>query len=194
MESKEEIRKRILDRRKSVKPEELYRSSTAIFNRICGLDRYKGAKVVLVYMDYKNEVMTGDFIARCLEDGKGVALPKVEGTGAEHGPAYDLAVYRIKAVTDAKPGFKGIPEPEAATTERLAPEEIDLAVIPGVAFDRRKNRIGYGAGYYDRFLHKLRKDCLKVAAAFELQLVEAIPASERDIPVDMVVTEKKIIE
>ena len=214
MESKDEIRKRVLKLRTGLSTEEIQSKSTAIFERIYALRQYKEAATVLTYMDYKNEVMTGEFIRRCQHDGKRVALPKVVVEGnvrdravadkasassipakAQTGPAYALAVYVINDIDkDTLPGYKGIMEPDSTVLKLLDPSEIDLAVIPGVAFDHGKNRIGYGAGYYDRFLYKLRSDCLKVSAAFGLQLVDAIPADRYDVPVDMVVTEELLIE
>ncbi len=205
MESKDEIRKRVLRLRTSMDEGEVSSKSSAIFEKICALRQYEEAKIVLAYMNFKNEVMTGEFIKKCQADGKSVALPKVIpenascGTGvpgeAPGNPERALEVYLIRDINkDTKPGYRGIIEPDSTVLKALDPSEIDLAVIPGVAFDYRKNRIGYGAGYYDRFLHKLRADCLKVSVAFGIQLVEVIPAGRYDIPVDMVVTEKLLVE
>jgi 5-formyltetrahydrofolate cyclo-ligase len=71
--------------------------------------------------------------------------------------------------------------------------DIDLCIIPGVAFDINKNRIGYGAGYYDRFLKGVGKECFKVGIAFEEQILQDIPASENDIALDLIITDKRII-
>jgi 5-formyltetrahydrofolate cyclo-ligase len=90
-------------------------------------------------------------------------------------------------------GYMGIAEPDASILHRVDPLEIDMVVVPGVAFDMARNRIGYGGGYYDRFLCTLRPDCLKVAVAFELQVFDSIPAASYDIPVDIIVTEERII-
>jgi 5-formyltetrahydrofolate cyclo-ligase len=223
MELKDEIRKRVLKLRTGLSAEEIRSKSTAIFERIYALRQYKEAATVLAYMDYKNEVMTGEFIKKCLHDGKRVALPKVvveddisalsvpdRAHGkleralsvAEKVPALSvpdkvptLSIYEINDIDkDTLPCYKGIIEPDSTVLKLLDPSEIDLAVIPGVAFDQGKNRIGYGAGYYDRFLHKLRADCLKVSVAFDLQLVDIIPAGRYDVPVDMVITEELLIE
>jgi 5-formyltetrahydrofolate cyclo-ligase len=219
MESKDDIRKRVLKLRTGLGAEDIRSKSTAIFERIYSLRQYKEAATVLAYMDYKNEVMTGEFIRKCLNDGKRVALPKVVMENGEKDRAvsgktsvgfecafesadkapvkaeHTLAAYLINDIDrNILPGYKGIMEPDSSVLKLLDPSEIDLAVIPGVAFDYGKNRIGYGAGYYDRFLHKLRADCLKVSAAFGLQLVDAIPADRYDVPVDMVVTEELFME
>ncbi len=203
METKSEIRKRMLIRRSAMNPEEVRLKSDAIFSRLCALAEYNQAKTILAYMDIRNEVRTDGFIRRCLNDGKRVALPKVvsvadplevSGTApAENVPA--LAVYEIlRPERDVAPGFKGIPEPDASVLKRLDPAEIDLAVIPGVAFDPGRNRVGYGAGYYDRFIGRLRPDCLRIAVAYGFQLVDSIPADRYDMQMDMVITEDMLME
>lgn len=210
MESKDEIRRRVFSLRDSMPMEEIRQKSAVIFKRVADLRQYHDAKVVLAYMDFKNEVMTVEFIKKCLSEGKRVALPKVDlpkGTKADdNGRLTDnaeaaakfkrvLTFYEINDVDrDTLPGYKGIIEPDSPALKEMDPAAVDLAVIPGVAFDLGKNRIGYGAGYYDRFLHKLRGDCLKVGVAFGLQLFDSIPAGKDDVPVDMVVTEKMLIE
>jgi len=182
METKAEIRKRILKQRNALSREEACAKSMLIFSGLCKLSKYQNAKTVLAYMDYKNEVMTCEFIKKCRCDGKRVVLPKVDADA--------LLLYKINDVeTDTLPGFKGIPEPNCAILNGIDPEEIDLAVIPGVAFDYNKHRVGYGAGYYDRFLSRLRPDCFKAGVAYSLQMVDVIPAGMYDIPMDIVVTE-----
>ena len=211
METKSEIRKRILEQRNAMRLEEVYAKSVAVFEHLCTLRAYDAAKIVLMYMDYKNEVMTGGFIKRCMGDGKRVVLPKVEHISAIDkgigygkvssgsgngilGICHDLRVYEINDVErDTLPGFKGIPEPRNTVLNRINPTEIDLAIIPGVAFDSVRNRLGYGAGFYDKFLPRLRTDCVKTGVAYSLQLVDRIPAGRYDIPMDIVFTEDKII-
>ena len=140
-------------------------------------------------MSYRNEVSTDEFVRRCLRQGKRVAIPKVRTV-----PALALELYEIKNVdNDVLPGYKGILEPNESVLERLNPRDIDMAVIPGVAFDYDRHRIGYGAGFYDRLLVQLRPDCLKVGLAYEMQLTEQFMPEEHDIAVDMVITEGSII-
>ena len=187
METKKEIRKRILEQRDALAVEEVNAKSTAIFERLYSLSQYGNAKVILAYMDYRNEVMTGEFIKRCMRDGKRVALPKVE-------PGNALSIYEISGIErDTSAGFKGIQEPDGAVLNRLDPVEIDMAVIPGVAFDLCRNRIGYGAGYYDRLLPSLRSDCTKAGVAYGFQLVDTIPTGRFDIHMDIIITENGII-
>ncbi|NLH96911.1 MAG: 5-formyltetrahydrofolate cyclo-ligase [Clostridiaceae bacterium] len=191
METKKELRKYYIERRSRLSGDEVREKSESLFAGICLLDRYRNANVVLAYMSFGNEVSTGPFICRCIRDGKTVALPKVE---KEEGKGCRLAIYAIKdPVADVVPGFKGILEPDPSKARLLDPREIDLAVVPGVAFDAAGNRIGYGAGCYDRLLPLLRPDCLKIGAAFEIQLADGLPADRHDFRLDMVVTEIRAI-
>ena len=132
---------------------------------------------------------TRGFISKCIENGKKIAVPKViPGTERE------LKFYKVFDLSrDVQPGYKGIPEPKAGVLEEVEPSSVDLAVIPGVAFDLRRYRIGYGAGYYDRYLLKLRRDCFKIGVAFNLQILNTIPYDGYDIPMDMIITETMII-
>jgi 5-formyltetrahydrofolate cyclo-ligase len=189
MEAKESIRSRIIEQRGLLSVREVYEKSTAITKRLCSLVQYANAGVVMAYMSFRNEVSTDAFIDRCISDGKRVIIPKVRRI-----PEPALLLYEIKdPKLDVVKGFMGIPEPEASRLERVDPAEIDIAVIPGVAFDENKNRLGYGAGYYDRFLPALRPDCLKVGIAYEMQMTDNVFAEAHDIPMDMVITEERII-
>lgn len=187
MDEKKKIRKTVLDMRNSLSGDEAVQKSEAIFERLCLLKQYAGADIIHVYMNYRNEVRTAKFIQRCLRDGKRVAVPRVEA-------GHSLSAYEITDVEkDIIRGFKGIPEPARAALNKIRPEEIDMVVMPGVAFDRSKRRLGYGGGYYDRFLPLLRPDCVKVGVAYGFQLMEDVPAEEHDAPADIVITEDTII-
>lgn len=193
-DAKKEIRKRIILQRNALDSNEISKKSEIIFGKIIELSHYKKAKTVMAYMDFRNEAATGDFIKRCKMDGKAVVLPKVEVCYPSLITGNAMSIYEINDIElDIILGFKGIPEPNSAALSKADPLKIDLAVIPGVAFDYNRYRIGYGAGYYDRFLPELRHDCLKAGAAFSLQLVEAVPAGAHDIPMDIVITEDRII-
>lgn len=186
MDTKREIRKKIIHERDLLTYNEVMEKSQAIFQRLCSLSQYKRAKTVMAYMSYRNEVSTPGFLAKVIEDGKRVVLPKVSGMA--------LKIYEIHDIEkDIVPGFKGIPEPLGEPENRVDPAEIDLAVIPGVVFDLQKHRIGYGGGFYDRFIPSLRQDCLKAGVAFQMQLVSGIQAESFDVPVDIVITENMII-
>lgn len=186
VEAKKVIRKRMIEGRNAMSPREIAQKSASITEKLCSLRQYAAAGTVTVYMSYRNEVSTEAFIQRCLLQGKRVAIPKVRTV-----PTLALELYEIKDVeNDVLPGYKGIPEPNASSLELVDPQEIDFAVIPGLAFDYSRHRIGYGAGYYDRLLVTLRPDCLKVGIAYDMQVTEQLMAEKHDIAMDMVITEK----
>ena len=95
-------------------------------------------------------------------------------------------------VLDTAPGYRGIPEP-AAELPRVAIEDVDWVLVPGVAFDIHGRRLGYGGGYYDRLLALLRPGVLRVAGAFDLQVVAQVPAAPHDLIVDVIVTESRML-
>ena len=103
----------------------------------------------------------------------------------------------IHAVCDTgreiAPGYRGIPEPHA-DCPRVALASIDWVLVPGIAFDAEGRRVGYGGGYYDRLLPLLEKGAARVAGAFELQIVERVPAAPHDTTVDAIVTERRTLE
>lgn len=188
---KREIRERILEQRNKLTPEEVSAASKVICSRIAAHPRFEEAKLVMCYMDFRNEVMTLPLIQECLLRGKRVALPRV---GKRNDQAWELSIHEIVDLArDCRPGTFGIPEPVESLTAPVDEKTIDFVVVPGVAFDLHKHRIGYGAGFYDRFLRRVRPDCFKAAAAFDLQVVDKLPAEEHDIPVDAIVTETRWI-
>lgn len=189
MEPKAMIRKRIIDQRGLLSYKEVSEKSNEITERLCSLSRYACADTVMAYMSFRNEVATSAFINRCILDGKRVVIPKTQQS-----PDIALLPYEIKdPQQDVLPGLMGILEPDASRLQRVDPLEIDFIVVPGVAFDSRRYRIGYGAGYYDRFLLSLRPDCLKVGIAFDMQILEQFHAERYDIPMDLVITELRIV-
>ncbi|MFA9378386.1 MAG: 5-formyltetrahydrofolate cyclo-ligase [Lachnotalea sp.] len=181
MMEKPDIRKLVLQKRNELSKEELTCKSQLICNQLIALDEYKYAEVIYIYMDFRNEVMTNIIIENALHVGKKVALPKVDKD--------DMIFYYIDSYQDLKKGYYGILEP---VTTNHAEEASVLIVIPGVAFDESGLRIGYGKGYYDKFLCK-HMEYTKIAFGFELQMVEKIPYNEYDIPMDMIITEQRII-
>lgn len=184
---KDAIRKAALSARNRMSPEERAAKSDLIANRFLGLEEFRSARTVMAYASFGSEVETRRIIEACFSAGKSLALPVVEKGGL-------LSVWRIRESTELLPSSYGIPEPPREAPNRLAAEEVDLVVVPGVAFDEQGRRIGYGGGYYDRFLGSIRPDAAKIALAFEIQLVDEIPVSDRDLPVDVIVTEARTID
>lgn len=160
-------------------------ASLAIAGRIVALDAYVRAQVVLATLPYRSEWDASLVVAAALADGKIVAAPRVDA------PARMLRALRIASIaTDIEAGYRGIPEPRGSCAE-VALDRIDFVLVPGVAFDSEGRRLGYGGGYYDRLLPLLRGSAVRVAGAFELQLVERVPAAPHDVGVDWLVTERR---
>ena len=175
------IRKEILTRRKALDVDVINTKSRLISKKVIEHAQYQKADMLLAYIDAKGEVNTKVIIEDAWEKGKTVAVPKVHGEIMEF--------YIITSFDDLEKGNFGIMEPKE-TCEKVDTDSLDTIVImPGVAFDRAGNRIGYGKGYYDKYFSKYPA-VYKIALAFEMQIVPQIVSDEYDIKADVVVTEK----
>ncbi len=180
---KEDLRKQVLDARFRLSPEERKAKSREIEKRLFGLPEFQAARTVMFFASFRSEVETRDMIRRALGEGKRVVLPRVKGK--------ELALFQIKEFdADVGPGAWGIPEPVYGTPVEV--QDIDFIVLPGAVFDERGNRLGYGAGFYDKLLSAY--EGMTVALAFEMQIAPQVPADSHDVPVKKIVTEKRIIE
>ena len=160
--------------------EEIRSFSAKVSQEFLNRDFYKDAEVLYAYLPYNQEIRTEQIIERALKDGKKVAVPKVLEDGL-------MEFYEITETEDFILSKMGIPEPKGDTPP--ATYEKVLMLMPGVAFDEQNNRIGYGGGYYDRYLEKNSdKDFTKVALAYPFQLFEEIPADPHDQKVDEIIT------
>ncbi len=179
METKSDIRKQIYGKRKACTDAQIDQWSRRITEKVTALPSFLSEKRVMVYADYNHEVVTRYIIEEAWKQGKEVAVPKVTGK--------DMDFIRLTDFSQLKPGYYGIPEPE--TGEKVHWEEA-LMIMPGVAFDRENHRVGYGGGFYDRFLekHPLIK---RVAVAFDFQIMEQVPVEPTDIFPQIIVTEKE---
>ena len=161
-------------------------SSERITQQIIGLDAYRRATCVLAYMSIGTEFDTAQFVADLVATGKQLCLPRVDRKVRE------IVVHEVADVErDLAPGVWGIREPRAdCVVADLA--AIDFVLVPGVAFTARCERLGYGAGFYDRLIGQLTHTPPLVAAAFDCQVLDAIPMPERDQLIDMVITERSV--
>jgi len=190
-EDKKIIRNKILEIRKAADAGFIHEMSQKITKKIISLETFKKSGIIMAYMDFRNEVATMDLIRFCITHDKKVVLPRIERseTGLK-----DIYAYEINDVlSDTEPGSYGIMEPVRKAENLVSPDKIDIVLVPGVAFSENRYRLGYGAGYYDRFLKKVRADCIKIGMAFEFQVLEKIPAEEHDVPLDIIITERRII-
>jgi len=181
--SKEEIRKKTLSKRNQLSEKDRAIFSKIIFNKLIESQEYKKAGRIAVYYPIGSEVQTLEIIRDALINKKKVGLPRV--INDDEIKFYQIMENSLEEVEFTK-GKYGIMENIASTVEL---DQIDLLIIPGVAFDDECNRIGYGKGYYDRFLGKNDIGYI-VGLAFENQMVKYIPINELDQKVDCIITNK----
>ncbi|MBL7179498.1 MAG: 5-formyltetrahydrofolate cyclo-ligase [Pseudomonadota bacterium] len=187
-ETKEEIRNDIAKRLAALSDSEVKAKTRQIENRLFEFANFLEANIGLLYINTASEVNSQQIIKRCFDYNKIVILP-----------AFDTDTYKMKLMkvdnldTDLKLGPRGILEPDENRCNVVPIECIDIAIIPGVAFDEKGGRIGSGEGYYDRLIPKLSITTRKVALAFENQIIRQIQMESHDKHVDIIITEKRII-
>lgn len=171
------VRKEVLNRRKQLSEEERVKASMVLTERILGHQWYYLSEYVLGFVPYGSEIDTREILREALSKGKKVYLPKVMGE--------EMQFYRISSLNELEEGYKGILEPIGNTECYCYDEETvrrTLMLMPGVAFDDNRNRIGYGKGYYDKYLQdKEGLQIRSIAVGFSCQMVEQVPAGELDV-------------
>jgi 5-formyltetrahydrofolate cyclo-ligase len=157
-----------------------------IFNRIVNSNFYKKANCIFTFVSFGSEIDTHVLIELAIGERKTVCVPKVISKEA------GMKAVRINSFVELKPGRFGILEPGESCPE-VPKQDIDLVLVPGLAFDRKGGRIGYGAGFYDRFLMDCRKTTLKVGVAYDFQVLSKVPTDELDVRLDAIVTNQEVI-
>lgn len=180
MTDKTQIRKLVKERRSERTDQQIQEMSHVIAQKIIAMPAFEKAACVYAYIDYNHEVMTDEIIEAAWAAGKRVAVPKVVGK--------DLIWYYITTSADVESGYMGIREPR--TDLPLANETDAFFIMPGVAFDKDCHRVGYGGGFYDRYLEK-NNTHYKVALAFSFQIFDSVPFEAHDILPDAVVSEER---
>ncbi|MBM4313880.1 MAG: 5-formyltetrahydrofolate cyclo-ligase [Deltaproteobacteria bacterium] len=186
MNSKSEIRKRLLGLRNSLSNEEITAGSGEIVTGLKRMKEIRSASTLMVYLGFGSEVMTDDLIRWGWGEGKRIVVPFCHPEGRE------MTACRIDGFDELVEGRYGIRAPAAGRLRPVANGEIDAVIVPAVAFNRRGYRVGYGGGYYDRFL-PAAPQAAKIGAAFACQIVEEIPVGPYDVKMDYIVTEKGIL-
>ncbi len=180
---KKELRKQILKQLRIQKEEVRFLKSLKIKNKLFKLPEFQQALTILFYSSFDGEVDTCDMIKNAQENGKKIGLPKVDRNSNFFVPT--LIEYLDK---ELEIGAYGIKEPISTEGKTLSLKEIDMVVVPGVAFDKQNNRLGRGKGYYDRFLRMLPSSTPTVGLAYDFQIVESLPFQElHDVPVSQVI-------
>lgn len=185
MEDKDSIRKRILAVRNAMSDMDCMEKSARILKKLDKTDIFLSAYKVAIYASFANEVITYPLINRAMFLDKGVAFPYI--VSEEN---CEMIFKYVLNISGLKPGKYHILAPEE---KAVTMEQPDLIIMPLVAFDENRNRIGYGKGYYDRYL-KEHPNCKTIALAYEDQKVEKIPADDNDFRPQMIITEEKIYE
>ena len=177
--NKSELRRILKEKRGSIEKDERIRKSEMICKKITDSCIFRDAEIVMIYLSFLNEVDTKKIIRVAFREGKKVLVPVVD--------ADTMYSCELKSFDRLTKGTFGINEP--AEKEQWK-GNIDLCIIPGLGFDRKGGRIGFGRGYYDKFLSK--NQCMKVGLAFSEQIEEDVFCEEYDIPMDIIVTEEEM--
>lgn len=183
IKSKDDIRKEISRKRRYLTKFGKKRLDEKIINKLISCAEWEKANTVLIYVSHPREINTVNLIKANLLK-KNIVTPKT------HLKYNTLSLHIIESFDDLVKGTYNLLEPHPHT-KILSPSEIDLAIIPGIAFDKKGHRIGYGKGYYDRLNKHL--GCKKISLAYSFQIVDNIPAQIHDTPIDMIITEEKTI-
>ena len=186
MLTKEEIREIVAERKQAV--DDTREMSRQVVTRLMTLPEMATCSTMMAYVDFGKEVKTVPLISELFQQGKNVVVPFCEDG--------EIHLFRLKNLKELAPGYCRILEPKIElrrqSERQVQPQELCLILVPGVAFDRKGGRLGRGKGFYDRFLEKTPENVLKIGLAFDWQIFDAIPMSENDQYVDVVVTENEI--
>ncbi|MBI5049643.1 MAG: 5-formyltetrahydrofolate cyclo-ligase [Nitrospirae bacterium] len=191
---KDNLREKLLKKRDCIEPWKRQEKAAGIMKRLFSMPEFRSAKKILFYASFKSEVNTIPCLDAAIEAGKRVILPVVDKKQKR------LKLVEIKDISELMPGYLGILEPSVPKSRERKLREIDLAILPGAGFDVNGNRIGYGAGYYDKLLgcepyriSGLKKHIATIALAFEKQIVPRVPNEGHDVKIDKIVTETRVI-
>ena len=172
---KKELRRQIRDQKRQMSEEEIVNASEKLEVMFISTEQYRNAKTIYGYLPYNQEVRTTSILARALQDGKRVAVPKL------YGP--EMKFIYLTDLSQVEKSDKGIPEP--VFDSPVGDDPTALVLMPGLAFTKNGDRMGYGGGYYDKFL-AVEPDHPTVALCFDFQIVDEIPTDDYDVPVDLV--------
>lgn len=184
---KKTIRKQILESRANLGKNSHNLYSDRIINKLCESSFYKESKIIMTFISFGHEVNTHNFVKNSLNNNKRITVPITFPESNEIKPSEILDFDELEV------GFYNILTPKEEFHRFIDPNEVDLIIVPGLAFDRKGYRVGYGGGYYDRFLSKYPK-ATKIGLAFDLQMIDQVPRDEFDIAVDYIITENEIID
>ncbi|CCU80390.1 5-formyltetrahydrofolate cyclo-ligase [Halanaerobium saccharolyticum subsp. saccharolyticum DSM 6643] len=188
MNEKEKIREKCLSQRAQISNTKVSSWSKKIKNKFFDLPQLENAKKVMAYASMRKEIETFELLEELLEKGYLVYLPYTRQD------IVDLGTAQINNLDkDLKDGVFGVQEPVVKIRDEEVPVDFDIIIVPGACFTVQGYRIGYGGGYYDSFLAKHANGALKVGFCYDCFIVDSIPVEDHDVPVDLIITEKRII-
>lgn len=190
LENVKKIKNQVLKLRDGLSEIKQQQHSRDISERVLRMDLVQQAATVFIYVDFRSEVKTKSLIKTLLKTGKRVVVPV---TLVKEKDLLPIAIFDLD--NDLAPGYASIPEPieDIRQTNYVAPETIDLIFLPGSVFDERGGRMGYGGGFYDRFVSNRAPQAYRIGLCYEIQMVEKAPLQEHDELLDGIVTEKRIL-
>ena len=188
MEGKPEIRRRIRGQRQKLAEETVISKSRAVLAQLMRSNDFASARRIMFYFDHDNEIKTEKMIKEALKEGKEVFLPRISDDPNE------IVVHKITNLDeDTAVGAYGIVEPKADRAQECDPISIDLFIVPAVAFARSGDRLGRGAGYYDKFFGSFKTDALRIGLSYDFQVLDYLPSMDHDMRVDKIITESQVI-
>lgn len=185
MRSKRQLRSEIESLKSSLSLEKRREYDKNIYETVMKSQFYKNSSIIFIFVSYNNEVDTHSIIKKAIEDGKIICVPKI--ISKKDG----MKAVRIGDFNDLYPGAYGILEP-LDFSNTIEPSNIDTIFLPGVAFDLSGGRVGYGGGFYDRFLKNAADNTNKIALSYSFQLMDSVPMEKEDERIDGIITEKGI--
>lgn len=186
---KKELRKKVQELRDAMDLEQRKALSARVADNLWSVPEFASAETILFFISFRSEVDTVPMIRRALGEGRVVCVPCTNASNKE------MAACRIMDLeADLETGNYDILEPRKECLRPVPAEDIDVVLMPGVAFDLTGGRLGYGGGYYDRFLEKCDPRCALIAVAFEIQIIDRVPCADHDAHIHKVVTEARVID
>ena len=180
---KEYLRSKLRKKRDDLSPELRKQKSEKITSFLYGIEEFRRSKNVFCYISYISEVETLPLISDILKKGSDLFVPKIINNT-------EMIAVKLNSLTNLEPDYIGILTPK---TNEILLDIVDIAIIPGIGFTKKGERLGYGRGYYDRWFSKNMVK-VKVGVAFEEQIIAELPLEKTDINMDIVITEKEIID
>jgi len=177
---KKQIRNSILKKRREKNKNQIVRKGNLLKEKLFSLEEFRRVNIVMFFVSFDNEIYTHDMIREASEK-KVVIVPKITDS--------DIFPSRIRNFNDLEKGKYGILEP--IENDMINSKDIEVIFVPGIVFDKKGHRIGYGKGYYDKFLKNL--DAFKIGLCMDFQIIDKLPNDPWDVKMDMIISEKSII-